>query len=338
MSTPCMVVSGRPITPTVAEILVKKGYPSRWWVSQRVVERLGLVKENPADAPYITPNGVEIFNASQMKECEKLERFSGKILPKWLVGDAEICPVVAQALFRYLTNEKSNTWIKEEEAVALGARPRPGCNVLTMTLTNDKTLTLYNVDDILNSEKVRLGAHMYPVSVNTSHVFHSSIAGFLLDISKKKGYSSPYWLTAAMARYLGCPSREGERATIVPRENSHFSVFNADQTIDRTRVAAAAIRRRVQPIDLSTGRYFAEPLASKLLLRTMEECKPCAVFWGRNWDYRTLGARVNTHDTRCHSYLFNGKAYKYFNLYAAERPNIVFQAAKSRWKADKIDS
>ena len=333
-----MVVSGRPITPTVADILVKKGYPSRWWVSQRVVERLGLVKENPEDAPYITPNGVEIFNISQMKECEKLERYAGKVLPKWLIGDYDTSPSIAQALFRYLTNERNNTWIKEEEVVALGARPRPDCNVLTMTLTNEKTLTLYNVDDMVNADKVRADARMYPVSVNSASKFHSSIAGFLLEISKNKGYTSPYWLSAAMAQYLGCPAREGEKATIVPTENSHFSVFNADQTIDRTRVAAAAVRRRVQPIDLSTGKFFAEPLASIFQRISMEESKPCSTFWCKLFDFRTLEARVNTNDTRCHSYLFNGKAYKYFNLYAAERPNIVFQAAKSRWKADKIYS
>ena len=323
---PSMVVSGRKIEPCLAKTLMGKGYPSHWWISHRYIERLDLNKELLAE-PYVTPNGFHIYNISQLKEALKLEKYAGKVFPTWAIDNTQIQDSVARAIFEYISDERSNEWIKEEDISVLGGVLRESREGVVLQLSKDSSRTLYNIDDIENAKQFRENANLYPISANSGKRFSAVIAQELLYVAKERKYTSPFWITDSHAKWTSCQILELEKPTKFTNKGVECMVYNADQTKCPSRVASVAIRNVIHPIDLKTDKQFKEPLASTLIHRATVVDSIFDTYWTNRLFAQDLGAQVLPGDPRTYTFFDKERRYRFINTNATKGPSSLRWAA-----------
>ncbi|KNH01405.1 mitochondrial RNA-binding protein RBP38 [Perkinsela sp. CCAP 1560/4] len=329
-----MVVSGRKIHDPVARELALKKYASRWWITSKHAKRL-WIDIRDSEPAYVTPNNVSIYNITQTDQASRLEKYAGKVIPTWAVSAEEVAGPLGAALFRHLTNQVENTWIKAEEVSILGLKVKQGRDPTVVQFNDERRMELYNLEEMADPLQARFHVKRYPMSAITGSKYMGEVAKKLLTSSLAHSYSSPYWTTKAYADYIGvkiCPDETPTRATSNDRV---LELFNADQTCSPDRVTGMALRNTVSPRNLRTGMFFKEPLSSELLSYAMKTPAKLDMYWMTHSYANAKKAAINFDAHRVYLSIHQGKTTPWLNVNASTDPKKLLQRAHGDWVRPK---
>ena len=225
--------TGKPYKYALSKKLEARGFQSPYWITSTGLKLLGIglcERDTKGSCKY---NNLELLNADQTTDPEKVQKYAGRIEPRWAVTQRLI-----QATEVLLTNGADNLWLTKIEIEKIGLNLTEGAVSRTIHLESDasqKPLEIYSIENIIERERLIqcLTAHKSELPPSHFKKRLDEILPLFRDWIHKH-FKSALWLTLAEIQRLNIKIKDGDLPTCVhPKDRKKYNVYNADQLLNK---------------------------------------------------------------------------------------------------------
>eukprot|EP00760_Papus_ankaliazontas_P034781 PhM_4_TR747/c0_g1_i1/m.43304 len=294
--------SGNSYPAAIAEKLAALGFSSNLWLTERQMAQFGVTLKDSEKAKGFkssTSDGHEfmLYNADQTSDAAKVASMKGRGIVTNALTKQRIRGQGERNLNERLNADKfsKNEWLSDRDVDSLGlslkkdAKPTEvsyefqdvvaAPDGTTTTETRTVTQNFYNVDQLVDVAVLERARKVYPISAATGRKYNGRVATTLLRHALEKNLTSPHWTTLSGAQSLGIFIKDGqEPISVSVTDNKIVDFYNASQTSDPAKVAAAAYKALFSPRSAMSGSIYPEPTQGQLSSAAVKR-KYRSVYW-----------------------------------------------------------
>jgi len=190
---------------------------------------------------------------------------------------------------------KTNEWLLDTEAEALGLTMKAGSTAVEVTTQMEETVTnpdgtvattitskmkkYYNGECLEKPELLLKYRSIFPISASSGKRYSTFMAMPLMKVALERGYDSPFWITLQGVTTAGLLVKDTTAGVDVRINDTKIMTFyNACQTNNAKKVATMAYKAQFAPRSAVTGSPYPEPAMSTLSAAALR-LKVRSVFW-----------------------------------------------------------